>query len=222
MTLNDAFDWEVDKTNHPNRPIPKGIITPRQMLYFTCVLFGIGFFISFFINLLCFIIVIIIIGILVLYELYTKKYGIAGNVTVAFISSIAFTFGGAAVGNPTASLPLTILAFLIIFGREIIMDVRDATGDKVVRQTLPNQIGLRNATIVSGSILLLAIVVSPVPYLLNLVSIWYLYFIVPVDIITFVTIFWVIRDQTNAATSAHIIRGVLAVGLIGFLFGILI
>ena len=208
--------------NHPNRPIPKGILNPRQLLYFTCVLFSIGIFISWLINLLCLLIVIIIIGSLALYELFTKTYGIAGNATVAFISSIAFTFGSSAVGKPLASLPLTILAFLIIFGREIIMDVRDADGDKILRRTLPNQIGLRNATIFSGIILMLAIVVSPLPYFLNIVSIWYLYFIIPVDIITFATILWVVRDQGNAAISAHIIRVVLVVGLMGFLFGILI
>ena len=222
MTFNDTFDWEIDTTNHPNRPIPKGILNPKQLMYFTGVLFSIGIIISLFINLLCFVIVIISIVSLALYELFTKKYGIAGNVTVAFISSIAFTFGGAAVGNPLASLPFTILAFLIILGREIMMDVRDADGDKKFRQTLPNQIGLKNATIVSGIILILAIVVSPLPYLLDIMSIWYLFFIIPVDIITLATIFWVIRDQTKAAISAHIIRGMLAIGLIGFIFGILI
>ena len=85
-----------------------------------------------------------------------------------------------------------------------------------------NQIGLKNATIVSGIILILAIVVSPLPYLLDIMSIWYLFFIIPVDIITLATIFWVIRDQTKAAISAHIIRGMLAIGLIGFIFGIII
>lgn len=222
MTFNDTFDWKIDMTNHPNRPIPKGILNPRQLLYFTGVLFSIGIFISFFINLLCFVIVILSIVFLAMYELFTKTYGITGNVTVAFISSIAFTFGGAAVGNPFASLPFTILAFLIILGREIIMDVRDADGDKKFRRTLPNQIGLRNATIVSGSILILAIFISPLPYLLNIVSIWYLFFIIPVDIITLATIFLVVRDQTNAAISAHIIRVMLVIGLIGFIFGILI
>lgn len=103
MTFNDAFDWEIDKINHPNRPIPKGILTPKQMLQFTAFLFTIGLVLSFFINLLCTGIYIFSIGFLAIYELYTKKYGIMGNITVAFISSIAFTFGGAAVGNALAS-----------------------------------------------------------------------------------------------------------------------
>jgi len=221
MTFNDAYDWKIDKVNHPNRPIPKGILTPKQMLIFTFVLFSIGLVISIFINIICTGIVIFSIVFLALYELYTKKYGIMGNITVAFISSIAFTFGGAAVGNPLASLPLTLLGFLIIFGREIIMDIRDAEGDKQIRLTLPNQIGIKNAAIISSVLLLLSIAVSPLPYLLNSVSIWYLYLIIPVDTITLATIIWFLRDYKNAGISAHIIRGALALGLIGFVLGII-
>jgi geranylgeranylglycerol-phosphate geranylgeranyltransferase len=221
MTFNDAYDWEIDKINHPNRPIPKGILTPKQMLQFTAFLFVIGLIITFFINLLCTGICIFSIGFLAIYELYTKKYGIMGNITVAFISSIAFTFGGAAVGNPLVTLPLTILGFLIIFGREILMDIRDADGDKQIRLTLPHQIGIKNASLISSIILLLAIAISPLPYILNIVSLWYIYVIIPVDVLTILTVVWFLKDHKNAAISAHIIRGALALGLIGFVVGIL-
>ncbi|UCF49884.1 MAG: geranylgeranylglycerol-phosphate geranylgeranyltransferase, partial [Thermoplasmatales archaeon] len=216
MTFNDAYDWEIDAVNHPNRPIPKGIITPKQMLQFTAFLFTIGLIITFFINFLCTGIYLFSIGFLAIYELFTKKYGIMGNITVAFVSSMAFTFGGAAVGNPYPTLPLTILGFLIVFGREILMDIRDAHGDKQIRLTLPNQIGIRNASFISSILLLLAIAVSPLPYILNIVSLWYIYFIIPVDIITIFTVIWFLKDHQNAAVSAHIIRGALALGLIGF------
>ncbi|KYK31622.1 MAG: hypothetical protein AYK22_02085 [Thermoplasmatales archaeon SG8-52-3] len=221
MTFNDAYDWEIDVINHPNRPIPKGILTPKQMLQFTAVLFTIGLVITFFINLLCTFIYLFSIGFLAVYELFTKKYGIMGNITVAFVSSIAFTFGGAAVGNPLVTLPLTILGFLIVFGREIVMDIRDADGDKQMRLTLPHQIGVRNASLISCILLLLAIAVSPLPYILNIVSLWYIYFIIPVDIITILTVIWFLRDHKNAAISAHLIRGALALGLIAFIIGIL-
>jgi len=221
MTFNDAYDWEIDAINHPNRPIPKGILTSKQMLQFTAVLFAIGLIICFFINILSTVIAIISIGFLALYELYTKKYGIMGNITVAFVSSLAFTFGGAAVGNPLASLPLTLLGFLIIFGREIIMDIRDADGDKKLRITLPNQIGIRNSSLISSILLLLAVSVSPLPYILDLVNIWYLYLIIPVDILTILTIVWFLKDYKNAAVSAHIIRGALALGLVGFIMGVI-
>ena len=221
MTFNDAYDWKIDRINHPNRPIPKGILTPKQMLQFTAFLFTTGLFITFFINFICTCIYIFSIVFLAIYELYTKKYGIMGNITVAFISSIAFTFGGAAVSNPVVTLPLTILGFLIIFGREILMDIRDADGDKQIRLTLPHQIGIKNASLISSIILLLAIAVSPLPYILNIVNLWYIYFIIPVDVLTILTVIWFLRDHKNAALSAHIIRGVLALGLIGFIMGIL-
>ncbi len=221
MTFNDAFDWKVDAVNHPNRPIPKGILTAKQMFSFTAGLFLAALVISFFINLLCTIIVLGSIGVLFFYERYSKQYGIIGNLTVALISSVAFTFGGAAVENPLASLPLTLLAFLIIFGREIIMDIRDAEGDKKLRVTLPHQVGVRDASVIGSSILSLAVLLSPLPYILQLVSVWYLYFIIPVDILMVATIVWLLYDSRNAGVSAHIIRGALAIGLVGFLVGIL-
>ncbi len=221
MTFNDAYDWEIDAINHPNRPIPKGILTPKQMLQYTALLFTIGLIISLFINLLCTAIVIFAIAFLAVYELKTKQYGVMGNITVAFVSSIAFTFGGAAVGNPLASLPLTLIGFFIVFGREILMDIRDADGDKHTRLTLPNQIGINKAAYLSSMLFILAILISPLAYLLNLVSIWYLYFIITVDIITVATIIWFLKDHKHAGVSAHIIRGALALGLVGFIIGIL-
>jgi geranylgeranylglycerol-phosphate geranylgeranyltransferase len=221
MTFNDAYDWKIDKINHPNRPIPKGILTPKQMLQFTAFLFIVGLVITLFINLICTGIYLFSAGFLAIYELYTKKYGIIGNITVAFVSSIAFTFGGAAAGNALVTLPLTVLGFLIIFGREILMDIRDADGDKQIRLTLPHQIGIKKASLLSSIILLLAIAVSPLPYILNIVSLWYIYFIIPVDVLTIFTVIWFLRDHKKAGISAHIIRGALALGLIGFIVGIL-
>jgi geranylgeranylglycerol-phosphate geranylgeranyltransferase len=166
-------------------------------------------------------IVILSILSITLYELYTKKNGFIGNITVAFISSITFIFGGAAVGNPLSSLPITLLAFLIIFGREIIMDIRDIEGDKKFRQTLPNKIGIKKSSYISSILLILAIIFSPIPYILDLVNIWYFYIIIPTNILIFITIIWFLKDHKNAGLSAHIIRGALALGLIGFIFGII-
>ena len=68
MTFNDFFDSKIDKLNHPERPIPMGIITPKEMLVFTIVFFCIGAMISLLINMLCFGIVLFSIVFLFVYE----------------------------------------------------------------------------------------------------------------------------------------------------------
>jgi geranylgeranylglycerol-phosphate geranylgeranyltransferase len=222
MTFNDSFDWEIDKVNHPKRPIPKGILTPREMLVFTIFLFAIGVGLTLFINIICLGIALFAIVFLTIYEVYSKQYGIMGNITVAFVSALAFTFGGAAVGNAISSLSIAILAFFIVLGREIIMDIRDVKGDGLTRTTLPLQIGVKKASFVGCLFLVMAALFSPIPYLLNMVSIWYLMFIIPVDIITVLAVSLSLRNSRNAARSASIMRIALAIGLIAFIVGVII
>lgn len=220
MTINDFFDWKIDTVNHPKRPIPMGILTQNEMLYFSIIFFVIGTLISLFINTICFAIAIFAISFLLFYEVVSKKYGVMGNITVAFISSISFTFGGAAVGNPFASISISAIAFLIILGREIIMDIRDAKGDSLARITLPNQIGARKSSYIACLILLLAAIFSPLPFIFNIVNYLYLIIIIPVDIITLIAIFWSLKDIQNAAKSATILRFALIIGLVAFISGI--
>ena len=82
-----------------------------------------------------------------------KNQGFAGNIIVAFLSAISFTFGGAAVGNPFASVHLSLITFFLFTGRETLKDVQDVKGDVLYRTTLPMKIGEKNAAIV-GSVFL--------------------------------------------------------------------
>jgi len=222
MTFNDYFDWKIDKINHPERPIPRGIIKPQEMLYFTIFLFIIGLTISYFINLLCFGIAILSIIILFIYEKYSKNISISGNITVAFVSAISFTFGGASIGNPYSSFILSLIAFFIMISREIIMDIRDSEGDSLFRKTLPMQIGKKPALHIATIFLLIAVALSPVPYFLYILNEWYLLAIIPVDIITLYAIFHSHSDLKNVGKTASLIRIALAIGLVAFIVGSLL
>jgi len=221
MTFNDYFDWEIDKINHADRPIPKGIIKPKEMLYFSIAFFAIGITISFFVNLLCLGIAVISILLLIVYEKYSKNIGIVSNMTVAFISAISFTFGGAAVGNPYSSFILSIMTFFVMTGREIIMDIRDTEGDKLIRRSLPIQIGKKKASYVACVFLIITVILTPLPYTLNILNIWYLLAIIPVGIITLIIVILALRDIKNAAITAQLIRVALAIALVAFIIGII-
>ncbi|MFO7677900.1 MAG: UbiA family prenyltransferase [Thermoplasmatota archaeon] len=220
MTYNDYFDWQIDKINHPQRPIPQGIITPKEMLYFSIILFALGSIISFFINMLSFVLILVGILLLNLYELYSKNRGILSNITVAFISAMSFTFGGAAVNNPFSTVILSTMTFFVILGREIIMDIRDTEGDKTIRRSLPVQIGKKNASYVACIFLLISLILTPFPYLLNILNIGYIIIIIPVGFLTMIGVVQTLRDVNNAAFSASLIRIALAIALVSFIIGI--
>jgi geranylgeranylglycerol-phosphate geranylgeranyltransferase len=60
-SLNDYTDREVDKLAHPERPLPSGRMTPRQVLLISIASFVISFLSSLFLNLESIIIVVLAI-----------------------------------------------------------------------------------------------------------------------------------------------------------------
>ncbi|MDL5504003.1 MAG: UbiA family prenyltransferase, partial [Candidatus Methanoperedens sp.] len=48
--INDYFDYENDKINHPERPLPSGELKPGQALGFSMVFFAISFLLSLYLS----------------------------------------------------------------------------------------------------------------------------------------------------------------------------
>jgi geranylgeranylglycerol-phosphate geranylgeranyltransferase len=219
MPFNDYFDYEIDKISHPERPIPSKRLTPKEALYFSLILFAIALSISIFINLICFAIVLFSLVSLYIYEAFMKKQGFAGNILVAFLSSMSFTFGGAAVGNPFASILLSIIAFFLFTGRETLKDVQDIKGDFLFRTTLPMKIGEKNAAIVGSIFLIIAIIITPVPYILGQLKIGYLIFISIVDVICLYAVVETLKDLRNTEKTVSLLRTASAIGVIAIIIG---
>jgi geranylgeranylglycerol-phosphate geranylgeranyltransferase len=219
MPFNDFFDRDIDVISHPERPIPSKRITPMESLLFSIGLFMMALIISYFINPICFIIALFTILSLYLYETILKNQGFIGNMYVAFISSLAFTFGGAAIGNPFASLVLTILTFFLFTGRETLKDVQDVKGDILSRNTLPMKIGEKNAAIIGSISLIIAILITPLPYLLKQLGIGYLVFIIIVDALCIYGIIETLKDIRNTEKTISIIRTAAGIGIIAIILG---
>jgi len=222
MPFNDYFDRDVDAISHPKRPIPSKRLTPRETLYFSLLLFSLAAAISLFINLICFIIILATFGFLYCYEAFFKNQGFIGNIVVAFLSSMSFTFGGIAVGNPFASFLLSLITFFLFTGRELLKDVEDVKGDLLSRKTLPMKIGEYKSVIIASLFLLVAVALSPLPYLLHQLGIWYLITIIFVDILAFYVIFQNLKDLRNTTRSVRLTRIAAAIGIIGIILGALL
>lgn len=219
MAFNDFFDRDIDKISHPLRPIPSKRLTAKEELYFSILLFALAVVISAFINWVCLAIVLFSIGFLYGYEVFLKNYGLAGNIAVAFLSAMSFTFGGAAVGKPLSSVVLSLIVFFMFTGRETLKDVQDVKGDVLSRNTLPMRIGERNAAIVGSVFLIGAIFLSPFPFLLGQLKIYYLIFISLVDVICLYAIKETLKDLRNTERSVNLIRTAAAIGVIAIIVG---
>ena len=222
MPFNDYFDREVDLISHPNRPIPSKRLSTKETLYFSILLFSLAVFFSIFINLLCFVIVIFSIGFLYFYEVFFKNQGFMGNIVVAFLSSMSFTFGGIAVGNPFASLLLSFLTFFLFTGREILKDVQDVKGDVFTRNTLPMKIGEEKAVLVASIFLIVAILLSPLPFILHQLGFGYLIVIIMVDLLVIYIIKQNLKDLRNTEQSVGLTRIAAAIGIIAIIIGVVL
>ena len=159
--LNDYNDQESDKENHPNRPIPAGLISAENSLLYSQFLLGGGLLVVLFglANKLPFIIALVGTITLISYENQLKALGMSGNIAVGFMSGAVFLFAGMVVNDPGPTLWMFGLAFLATISREIIKDIQDLEGDKD-RFTLPARIGISNSLIVAGIILITAVSLS--------------------------------------------------------------
>ena len=155
--LNDYNDRESDKENHPNRPIPAGLINAEDALTYSRILLAGGLMIVLFglANKLPFVIALIGTVTLISYENQLKALGLSGNIAVGFMSGAVFLYAGMVVNDPGPTLWMFGLAFLATVSREIIKDIQDLEGD-TDRFTLPARIGITNSLILAGTILICA------------------------------------------------------------------
>ena len=126
---NDYIDIEIDRINKPGRPIPAGLISPRNALIFAITGSLLSLVTALFVNQIGFIIALISNIILYLYSWKLKCTVLLGNATVAFIVALCFIFGGVAAGNIQPILILALSAFFAMIGREILLTMVDYKGD---------------------------------------------------------------------------------------------
>ncbi|PSQ33668.1 geranylgeranylglycerol-phosphate geranylgeranyltransferase [Halobacteriales archaeon SW_10_68_16] len=195
--INDYFDREIDAINQPDRAIPRGAVSPRGALVFSAVLFLAAVALAFTLPLAALAIAGINLVALVAYtELFKGLPGL-GNAVVAYLGGSTFLFGAAAVGNLQAGAVLAFLAAASTFTREIIKDVEDVVGDREEGlRTLPIVVGERPALWVGVAVLAVAVLASPMPYLLGTFDVAYLALVVPADAVMLYACYESFADPT--------------------------
>lgn len=138
--FDDLNDVAVDVVAHPDRPLPRGELSPRAAalvgatasalavaaagrtsgeLLETIALAFAGAFVY--------------IGVLKPRGLVAN---LAGNLVVALVASLPFAVGGSAAGSLRAALPLFAVAVPLHLAREVMKDVADVDGDRGFRRSV--------------------------------------------------------------------------------------
>jgi len=226
MTINDYYDREIDAINEPSRPIPSGLIKPEEALVFASVLTAIGFIVAFltnFPNAVCFVTAVLSWMVSVTYVTAGKRTGLLGNFLVSICVAIPFIYGSLAVNAINSNvLIFASIAFLSNTGREVTKGIVDVQGDRMKNvKTLAVRYGEKTAAIAATIFFLLAVMLSPLPWLLNLVSIWFVPLVAITDIGLIASSTTLLKDYSreNARRVKKQVLPCFLIGLIAFAVG---
>jgi len=223
MAINDYYDREIDAINEPNRPIPRGNVSPKDALIFAVVLSIIGFIAAFETNMPSLMVAVIALIISITYITKGKGTGLPGNFLVSATVVIPFIYGGLAVGQiETSTLLFVAIAFLSNTGREVTKGIVDVEGDRSHNiKTIAVTYGERTAAAAATVFSFLAVCLSPLPWLWGLVSDWFLPPVLLTDIGMLVSSIMLLRNYSrkNAKRIKNLSLIWFTTGLVAFILG---
>jgi geranylgeranylglycerol-phosphate geranylgeranyltransferase len=229
MAINDYYDREIDAVNEPNRPVPSGLIRPEEALAFSLVPTIIGFATAYLTNAvypLCLLTAIVAWAVFVVYTTVGKRSGLPGNFLVSACVSIPLVYGSIAISNEVKLnvLIFAFMAFLSDTGREITKGIVDIQGDRTQNvKTVAVRYGKKTAAVAAAFFYVSAVSLSPIPWLLKLVSFWFIPLVAVTDFGLVASSFMLLKDYSreNARKVKNIVLLWLFFGLIAFFVGAL-
>ncbi len=214
--LNDSIDAEIDKTAHPERPVPSGRMTAKEARNAGIIMLAGSAAASLLtMDPACILIVTVAVALMVAYELFLKQRGFVGNLTIAALTGMTFLMGGAAVSNAEGNVIVAVMAALVSVGREIAKDIEDMEGDEG-RVTLPMKIGKKGAAAVACVFFIAGPMLSIVPMIQHTYGPMY-YLVVVADALFIFCAYSVFSDPHKAQKTAKI---AMFAALIAFILGV--
>ncbi|MBU3896950.1 MAG: UbiA family prenyltransferase [Nanoarchaeota archaeon] len=216
--LNDYYDYKIDKTNKPGRPIPSGKIKRIDAFRFATILYVAGLLLCMTLSIYCFILAIVNTILTVIYSKKIKTMTVFGGAFPSWLAASTFLFGGLL----TETVNITILALVAIaffgnFGREIVKDIEDIEGDKKGgKKTIPIIYGEDVARAYSIICVFIAIILMALPWVFDLLNVYYIFFILITDIV----LFRAIRHlKKNPAKSQKLMKLAMFIVILAFIAG---
>jgi len=218
--INDYFDAGIDAVNRPDRPIPSGRLKKEAAYRFSIILFAGGVLAAYFIGSIPFFIAIFNSFLLYLYAFSLKRKVFVGNLSVSYLTGSTFLFGGAAYGlkGIEATSVLFFLSLLATLAREIVKAIEDMEGDMLDGAvTLPIRIGERPCAYIASAVGLLAVMLSPLPYITGLFKYPYLLVVGIADIVFLFAVFLILKK--NPSASSKYFKAAMFFALVAFITG---
>jgi len=223
--LNDALDADVDRTAHPRRPIPRGLVTVGQSKAFGIACIVAAILLAGLVNAWTLALAALLAGNLVLYEYHAKGHGILGHALVSYNAGALFLLGGlATMGGPfvravppldarvLAPLAMAVLASLLNLARELYKSVEDAEHDARERRTFAVTAGPQRARRLGDAVAWATVPIALVPVALRFFDGLYLPLVAPLLLLLLVVPF-----VGKARTARALLKFGMVLGFVPFL-----
>lgn len=222
-SINDYFDYEIDKINAPNRVLPRGAMSLKTAYGFSITLFIVSCLLAFMVNLLAFSICVAACFLMYLYAMILKGKPFSGNLLVSFLTAITFIYGGIAVGSYKGVSMLAVISFFAMISREIVKDIQDLEGDvKKGAKTLPAVIGESKSFGLAFVFLLIAAFLLYLPFVTGLYDYIYLGIVTPVVTFVLYILYSILKNRENPGKIQRNIKKAMYLVLLIFLLSAII
>jgi geranylgeranylglycerol-phosphate geranylgeranyltransferase len=201
LILNDYFDVAVDRINVPDRPLPAGLVTRRDVLLLSIVVMIVGFAAAALISIEALLVSVLVWALGFLYNWRYKRAGLVGNLLVSISVGMTFIYGGLAVGRPFEVIVWYFagLAMLIDLGEEITGDAMDMVGDtEIDSRSLALSLGRDAALRISRVIFLGVVLYSSLPFLAGWLEPKYIWPVVFMDGVILYSTWKLVDPRTEA------------------------
>ena len=174
-TLNDYFDYEIDKINRPDRAISSGLVLRNQALILSLFFFIIGVLIALRLNKDSQLLSIgVSLPLIIAYNVKLKNYPLIGNIIVSLILAMSFIYAGLVFKKTEPLIIPALLAFGLTLIREIVKDLADIKGDKSAGlMTFPIVYGKKKTIILCTILSLFLGIGSFIPFLTGYYNTFY-------------------------------------------------
>ncbi len=221
--INDIYDLEIDKINKPSRLLPSGRVSLRTAWFYFLFSYLCGLSVSLTLGTTLFTIAVIIAVLLYFYSFKLKRTILFGNIAVSLSGAMAFIYGAGAVGSYEKGVFPALFALLFHFGREVIKDMQDVEGDLNNQAiTFAGKFGKHKSVILINFVYVLLIIITIIPYILNIYNRYYLWIVVGgVDLILLLVnvLLWIRNDGKTLGRLSHLLKLDMLIGLIALYVG---
>lgn len=154
-TLNDLYDIKVDSVNMPFRPLERGSLKVKDVIYYSVFSYAFGIMISLLVSFQFFVSILLMFFSSITYSLppfSLERRGFLGNVNLGFASVFTTLYAGMVLATGGLAISeaflLQVLSFTLLFSFFCILkDFKDFKGDKIHnKRTIAVKHGIKNAS----------------------------------------------------------------------------